>query len=295
MLAQWFSQWRSPRSRREMRAESAPAPASVPQPDGSTAVSAAPQGSWLVARRPLIDRSGSIAGWDLQLSARALERLARPDTPRVLREAYWFALAQAARETADASRRVLLGLPLDALTDANVLDQLPPRTIVRVNDGQALELAALDAGWASRIEARGLLLAAPPQPDHALNCAYRLLDASTRGFREPWLPSGSERWVVTNLRTYEEVGETVRKGVEFCCGNFVLAARRPETRQVPPLAVNAASILSAIIGGRSTREIADRFKADIGLSHRLLQATRSAALALNRPLDSLQEAVTMLG
>src|SRR5215467_7593974 len=147
MLAQWFSQWRSPRSRREMRAESAPAPASVPQPDGSTAVSAAPQGSWLVARRPLIDRSGSIAGWDLQLSARALERLARPDTPRVLREAYWFALAQAARETSDAARRVLIGLPIDAIADSAFLGQLPSRTIVRVDEAQARELAEMDAGW----------------------------------------------------------------------------------------------------------------------------------------------------
>ncbi|HTT13595.1 MAG TPA: HDOD domain-containing protein [Burkholderiaceae bacterium] len=243
----------------------------------------------------MIDRSGGIVGWDLQLSARAAERLARRDTPRVLREAYWFALAQAARETADAARRVMLGLPLDALTDAGLLGQLPARTIVRVNEEQADELAAMDAGWASRIEAGGLLLAAPRQANRAVNCAFRLLDATARAPHDPWLPGSSERRVVMNLRTYEEVSEMVRSGVEFCCGNFVLAARRPEARQVPPLVVNAASILSAIISGRSSREVADRFKADIGLSHRLLHATRSAALALNRPLDSIHEAVMMLG
>jgi len=251
-------------------------------------------GSWLVARRPLIDRSGGIAGWDLQLSSRAMERLARRDTPRVLREAYWFALAQAARETADAARRVLIGLPINAIANSAFLDQLPARTIVRVDEEQARELAEMDAGWSSRIEARGLLLATPPQPGETLNCAYRLFDgaASSSHSRRP---DASARWVAVNLRTYEEVGEAVRSGVEFCCGNFVLPARRPEARQVPPLAVNAANILSAIIGGRSTREIADQFKADTGLSHRLLQATRSAAFALNRPLDSIQEAVMMLG
>jgi EAL and modified HD-GYP domain-containing signal transduction protein len=105
----------------------------------------------------------------------------------------------------------------------------------------------------------------------------------------------AERWIVTNLRNYEDVGDAVRKGAEFCCGNFVVAARRPESRNVAPLAVNAANILSVIISGRSTREIADQFKADTALSHRLLQATRSAAFALNRPLDSIQEAVMMLG
>ena len=42
------------------------------------------------------------------------------------------------------------------------------------------------------------------------------------------------------------------------------------------------------------REIAEQFKLDTALSHRLLQATRSAAIALNRPLESIQEAVMML-
>ncbi|HUL67787.1 MAG TPA: HDOD domain-containing protein [Burkholderiaceae bacterium] len=253
-----------------------------------------PQGSWLVARRPLIDRSGGIAGWDLQLSSRAWERLARRDTPRVLREAYWFALAQAARETADAERRVLIGLPTDAIADSAFIGQLPSRAIVRVDEEQARDLADMDAGWSSRIETRGLLLATPPRPGQPLNCAYRLFDGADSSGHIP-RPDASGRWVAVNLRTYEDVGEAVRSGVEFCCGNFVLPARRPDARQVPPLAVNAANILSAIISGRSTREIADQFKADTGLSHRLLQATRSAALALNRPLDSIQEAVMMLG
>jgi len=213
----------------------------------------------------------------------------------VLREAYRFALAQAARETAGAARRVLLGLPADALADSTFLDQLPARTIVRVSEDQVRDLAAMDAGWSSRIEARGLLLAAPPQPDQILGCAYRLHDGAITSAMEPWRPSASERWVVVNLRTYEEVGEAVRNGVEFCCGNFVSGARRPDARQVPTLALNAANILSAIIAGRSTREIAAQFKADTALSHRLLQATRSAAFALNRPLDSIQEAVMMLG
>jgi len=294
MLGQWFSRRRSARPGGETRVAPPPTPAKSTRPAAAASPSS-PQGSWLVARRPLIDRSGGIAGWDLQLSARATERLARPDTPRVLREAYWFALAQAARETADAGRRALIGLPSDAVAEGTFLDQLPSRTILRVDENQASELADSDAGWASRIETRGLLLATPPLSDHALRCAYRLFDVTTKAPNDPWLPSASERWIVTNLRTYEEVGDAVRKGVDFCCGNFVLAAHRPDSRQVSPLAINAANILSAIIGGRSAREIADQFKVDTSLSHRLLQATRSAALALNRPLDSIQEAVMMLG
>ena len=298
MIGQWLSRWRSAKPRAEVRADAPPPRRAVPRQSPSTGSSnpaAGAQGSWLVARRPLLDRSGGIGGWDLQLSARASERLARPDTPRVLREAYWFALAQAARETTDAGRRVLIGLPTDALANSAFLDQLPARSIVRVDHVQARDLAELDAGWGSRIETRGLLLATPPQPDLPLNPAYRLYDGATASANDVWRPRGTERWVAMNLRTYEEVGDAVKNGVEFCCGNFVVATRRPESRQVSPLAVNAANLLAAIISGRSTREIAEQFKADTALSHRLLQATRSAALALNRPLDSIQEAVMMLG
>ena len=296
MLGQWLSRLRSARPGNKLPAEPAPASRqSVHSTAAANVATATPHGSWLIARRPLIDRSGGITGWDLQLSARASERLARRDTPRVLREAYRFALAQAARETADAARRVLVGLPVDALADSAFLDQLPARTIVRVSEDQMRDLAAMDAGWGSRIEARGLLLAAPPQPDQVLSCAYRLHDRAMTSAMQPWPPDASERWVVVNLRTYEEVSEAVRNGVEFCCGNYVAAARRPDARQVPTLALNAANILSAIIAGRSTREIAEQFKTDTALSHRLLHATRSAAFALNRPLDSIQEAVMMLG
>jgi len=115
----------------------------------------------------------------MQLSVRASERLGRPDTPRVLREAYRFAIAQAARETADSARRVLIGLSADALADSAFLDQLPARTIVRVDRVQADDLAALDPGWASRIETRGLLLAAPAAPSRSINSAYRLYDGAT--------------------------------------------------------------------------------------------------------------------
>jgi EAL and modified HD-GYP domain-containing signal transduction protein len=294
MIGQWFSRWRArPDSARNDSASKAVSVARAAPATGSPP--ALPVGSWLVARRPLIDRSGGIAGWDLQLSTRASERLARPDTPRVLREAYWFALAQAARETVEASRRVVLEAPEGALADIGFLGQIPPRTIVRVGRQQARSLSAQDAGWTSRIEARGLLVATPPQPDLSLNSAYRLYDGATAAQGERWRSTRDERWVAMNLRTYEEVGNAVRDGVEFCCGNFVVASRRPEGRQVSALAVNAANILSAIISGRPTREIAEQFKADTALSHRLLQATRSAAFALNRPLDSIQEAVMMLG
>jgi EAL and modified HD-GYP domain-containing signal transduction protein len=240
-----------------------------------------------VARRPLIDIRGSIAGWDLQLSARAVERLRRADTPRVLREAYWFALAQAARETVSASRRVLLGSPDGALADAAFVDQLPPATIVRVDAAQAAAMPDATA-TAAALRKRGLLLAAPAGAFSAPD--YLLVGACTTGGDRSATPR-----IAVDLRSYEEVAAAVRERVQFCCGNFVAAARRPQAGEVPPLAASAANILAAVIADRPLAEVAELFKADPALAHRLLRATRSAALALNRPLTSLREAVMMLG
>jgi hypothetical protein len=198
-------------------------PASAPAPS-----------AWLVVRRPLIDRTGGIAGWDLQLSARAIERLTRPDAPRVLREAYWFALVQAAREAADAARRVMIGLPEDAANEIGLLDQLPQRSIVRVSAIHAHRLAQQDPGWISRIEARGLLVAAPIEIGSPKRCAYVLFDGAQSESLDWLKPRSGERFVATNLPSYEVVGEAVRRGVEFCSGNFVLAARHQESRQVAP-------------------------------------------------------------
>lgn len=291
MLGGWLSRWRSPQ----------PASVRAPTPRSFDTRAASPPappaaGSWLVTRRPLIGRSGGIAGWDLQLSARAVERLARRDTPRVLREAYWFALAQAARETAETARNILLAPPCAAVGDAAFIQAMPTGTILRFGPLEIEELE-VPVQW-NAIEARGLKLALPCDLDAPLRSAYRLFDAAAQPeAARNWRQMGRDdpKWIAANLRSYEEVGSAVRDGVALCCGNFVLSARRPDGSKVAPAAINAANLLSAIISGRPPREIAEQFKTDTALSHRLLQATSSAAFALHRPLDSIQEAVLMLG
>jgi len=66
-----------------------------------------------------------------------------------------------------------------------------------------------------------------------------------------------------NLRSYEEVASAVRNGVEFVVAILSLPpsarihVKWRRWRSMPRIS------FSAIIGGRSTREIAEQFKADI--------------------------------
>jgi hypothetical protein len=86
----------------------------------------------LVRRRPLIGRTGGIAGWDLQLPAVAAERIARPGTARSVRDAHLQALLHAARCVAQSDRTALLAAPGPPIVDADFLAALPPRTILRL-------------------------------------------------------------------------------------------------------------------------------------------------------------------
>src|SRR5258706_4770132 len=67
----------------------------------ASAGTGAAQNARLITRRPLIDRRGRVAGWDLRLSSLAQGRLRRPGAPRVLHEAYWLAPPQAAHAVAE--------------------------------------------------------------------------------------------------------------------------------------------------------------------------------------------------
>ncbi|MCX8003620.1 MAG: HDOD domain-containing protein [Burkholderiaceae bacterium] len=285
MLEGLFARWRGRRA--------AAAVAAVPPTRRETPPAPLPAGiagepaahSWLVNRRPLIGGRGGIAGWDLQLSARAADRLQREQAPHVLHQAYWFALAQAAREAPQGGRCALLAAPAAALSDDGFLGQLPPATVVRID---AHQVAALDlARLAGALHMRGVRLATPA-------AVYRDADFELSAGACP--PSASQRpRIAIDLRSHEEVAAAVRSGVAFCCGDFAVAARRPETREVTPATAQAARILSAVIAERPAAEIAALFKQDAALAHRLLRATRAAAFALNRPLASLHEAVLLLG
>lgn len=93
----------------------------------------------LVVRRPLLDRRGAIAGWDLRLSPWAAARLRRTHAQRALQQALDFALVQAAQAVLQSPRSAVLNLPPATLRHTTALAQLPRGTIV------ALDEATLDA------------------------------------------------------------------------------------------------------------------------------------------------------
>ena len=303
MLSRLFARWRQPKPEAPAPAPApaAPRPATSRAPAAGTPATGSPTSvsAWhLVTRRPLIDSRGGIAGWDLRLSDWATQRLARTNAQRVMQETYTFALLQAMRDATQGGRRPLLSLIGLGETEA-LLPSLVPGTILIVGDGSGNPVERV-ASHLDELHAAGIRLAAPPEVLAALPADYALLDGARMGSaevlrrcRHPAPAPGG--WIATNLASFEEVADAVTHKVQLACGRFADARERPRKTMAPPLALNIATILTALVNGKAPRDLAEMFKGDVTLSYRLLRYLSMAGVGHGRAPQSIQDAVMLLG
>jgi len=259
----------------------------------------AAQNSRLIARRPLIDHRGRIAGWDLKLSALAQSRLRRPGAPRVLHEAYWLALSQAANAVADNGQVPLIDAPEGATQNEAFLLQLPAGSVLRLDRSLIAPSEIQAATLVQKLHTHRIAIAAPIGPLPSAAVDFELLDATDQNAAQTlrdFDSRHSERHTIAiNVASFEEMTNAVRAGIDYCCGALVRVTNVQRSRKVPVQALSAAHILAAVGSGRDARSIAEMFKGDVALSFRLLRLVNSPAFGLNRPAESLQDAVVALG
>ena len=251
----------------------------------------------LVRRRPLIGRSGAIAGWDLQLPAATAERIARPDTPKSVRDVHQLALLHAARCVVATERTVMLAPPAAALVDATFLGELPSQTILRLGAEHETIFGRHLASVVDSLVRRHLQVATAS----AVPGAAGLLDGDRFADRESLLAaaqalaaSASTR-VAINLLSFEDLCAVLGSGFSYCCGAFQRPAQRPQRSQLSAPVAAAAGALAALVAGKPTQQLAARFKSDPTLSYRLLRTINSAAFGLSRPVESIHDALILLG
>lgn len=261
-----------------------PDAARVPNP----ATESTPVHGRLIARQPLLDRAGRVAGWELRFSDWARSRLAA-GASGALGETYGFALAAAARATVQSGRAALLVCgPLPAPQFVSEHD-LPSDAIVATGATEAAEVAG-DCRTASAWAGGG----SPPAGDYILLDAEGLgidaaLDAVAR------LSAQGRRCIVLNLVSVDDVTRVLQCPVSYASGRFALGASAGNRRAAPAGAIAAARLLTAVIRGESPQRIADKLKVDVALSYRLLHYTGMAGIGTGRAVTSTQEAVLLLG
>ena len=290
----------------------APTPAARPAPPTAVLPAPLPSGRFVALaavaqaaepleglghRRPVVGRSGQVAGFELLLAPAVEKRLAaRGDSPSVVLH-YSMLLTAAAHITA-AGRSALVRVPALLLNRPRLVEAASPQTLLLIDD-----LAAVPAGIVSALRARGVLLGVPDGPPSTqLKPDFVVLQASAGGIDTLLL--SAQRWreplpqvtlVGLGLRTVDDLEGALRGGITLAGGQLAQSRERPVSRPLGAAAHRIVGLLNHLALDCNTAVIADAVRSDATLTYRLLRYANSPAIGLPRAVEAVDDAVQLLG
>ena len=285
----------------------APAPA-VPAPPvrlpGAGEQAAAMPG----VRRPLVARSGDVAGFEFTLAASIEDRLRRRADP-VAHAAHAISLMLAMRPAVEADQVALASLSADLLMRPEVIAQLPAGAWLYLspaaegaaaNDGErAGVLAALRAGGV-RV---GTLVSPTQVPAGGAKFDFTVVAMDAGGI-EPLIATvgdlrkaGSpEAIVATGLSDVDGIERALAAGATLASGSFNTHVATPRQRTLNGDVLRIIGLLNAVRDERQPLgDLTRDLRGDVGLCYRLLRHVNSPALGLTRSVESIDQAVLILG
>lgn len=253
------------------------------------------------ARRPLVGARGGVAAFELLLPPAVAQRLRRRGDANAL-AAHQAALLAAASPVCQTGRAALVGVTVDALCRPGVAQQAPPGAMLCVD-----ELTRLPALVAAELRARQVRLGQAgglpaPGPSEATGPDFVLLHAVSGGLDTLLLPA--QRWqqahprlplVATGLLHLDDVERVLRQGFQLAGGQLARAEAEPVPRPLSAPAHRICRLLNHLLLDHDTAVLAEALRGDAALSYRLLRYANSPALGLRRSVDTLDEAVQLLG
>ena len=248
-------------------------------------------------RRPLVSTTGSVAGFELLLPAPLQQRLlARGDATALA--AHHAALMGAAKPLLAARRAVLMQLNADLLARPALTAQAPSGVMLLVPD-----LLALPAAVASALRARGVRLGLPDGPPaNAPATDFVLLQAAAGGIDTLLL--SARRWqearprvalVASGLEHVDDVERVLKAGFILAGGHLDRSAQAPVAKPLSAAAHRVCELMNHLALDHDTAVVANSVRADVALSYRLLRYANSPAIGLSRAVDSVEQAVMLLG
>lgn len=248
-------------------------------------------------RRPLVGRAGRVAGFELQLPAAALRRI-QTQGAAAASAAHHAALLVAASALAASGRSALVSLPAELLEKHGVASAVGAGVMLLVDDALAVppEVAAALRGRGAMIGVRDRPPSAAPPVDfvmlQASAGALDLLLLSAQRWREV-LP----RVVLLGqgFTRLDEMEKALRGGLSLAGGPLSRGEVPQLRRELGSAAHRICELLNHLALDRDTAVIADAVRGDVALTYRLLRYANSPAIGLRRVVESVDDAVTLLG
>lgn len=294
MLRQLIDRFRSPTAPVEL-----PPPAveaGDPHEKGSTPA--------FVARRPLISGRGEIVGFEFRLSDATQWQIINLADPAA-ESAYAVALLKAMQSTLDVERVAYASLAADLILRQEVAQCLAPRMMICVQMPEAADAKLIERVGALRLTGAqigwdGQWLAAVHQRPKTDFVALRYVGGAIDGLlavRKQWMQlMPGVAIVATDIASIEDLEQAARAGVNFVGGAFAVTTKDPsELKPLAPHMQRICRLLNHVVFDAGNARIVEQIRVDVALSYRLLRYINSAAFGLTRRMESIEQAVVLLG
>ncbi len=236
-----------------------------------------------------------MSGFEILLPPAAERRLAsRADAAAV---AHQLALLASAAPLAAVGRAAMLRVTAAMLGRPAVLEAAPAGALLVVDDLKSLPPTAAQA-----LRAKGVLLGVldgPPAREPVVD--FVLLDA---GGGIDTLLLSAQRWhelwprlttAATGLSHLGDVERVLRSGIHLAGGQIGRLGGTLPPRELGSAAHRICDLLNHLALDRDTALIADAVRGDVALAYRLLRYVNSPAIGLARSVETVDQAVFVLG
>ena len=259
-----------------------------------------------LARQPIVDADLKTVGYELLYRAADADQVARiGNSNQATASTVLNALSEIGLESLVGGKQAFINVPAKLLF-SGVLEDIGARSVVL----EVLETVECDEETGAamqRIKKAGYRLALDDFPPEWIDkpCVshshYVKFDVFASGVEAtvdavPAAHRAGLKVIAEKVEDWESYDRLRDAGVDYFQGHFV---SRPETVVRPTVRASKANLMGLLIllqdDKASVGEIVERINTDLALSYRLLRLVNSAAVGLRRKVESVEEAVRLLG
>ncbi len=259
-----------------------------------------------LARQPIVDRDLQTTGYELLFRAQDADQVARiSNSNQATASVVINALTEIGLETLVGNTQAFINVPLKLLF-SEVLKGLSPRQLV-LEVLETVECNEATAQAMSELKQLGFRIALDdfPSTDIGLPCVanahYLKFDVLADGVDQinktvALAHRMGLKVIAEKVEEWSDYESLKAAGVDFFQGHFFA---RPEMILRQSIRANKAHLLSLLVLLQDEQvtldAVADKVNTDLALSYRLLRLVNSAAIGMRRKVDSVPDAVRMLG
>lgn len=285
----------------------AAAPA-VPAPPPRLSGASEPAAPVPGVRRPLVAANGDVAGFEFTLAASIEDRLRRRADP-VAHAAHAISLMLAMRPAVEAEQIALASLSADLLMRPDVIAQLPAGAWLCL--GPAAESTAASEEDMSKLLAAlrgcgvrvGTQLSPSQAPAGGVKFDFTVMAMDAGGI-EPLIAAvgalrksgATDAIIATGLPDVDAIERALAAGATLASGSFNTQVAAPRQRTLNGDVLRIIQLLNAVRDERQPLgDLTRDLRGDVGLCYRLLRHVNSPAMGLTRSVESIDQAVLILG